>query len=327
MALHHPINEPGFFFFGIMVWSFQMIFHLLVVLRVAGPMSTNEDMDNPSDGLFGFIPSNVVNLSRVTQFMAVLAYCIFADESLQDIVTAVECWPKFSKVKKEDKVGLIMFSCILRFTQGVLATVVVLLLVVNTADAVEIVLNFTAVNFISGFDGLAFNLARGGKYGPKLEAETKRIEELHVPDCMHQKYNHVRYQLTVLPIALALIISLALIGLRQNSPEFWLTKRLRVQFKDGTSVEPYSGCYDLDPVSKNFHKRRGYKSFNSTQDGARFDYCPDSRRWFLHNKSSEFACKEGKIQQLAYSEKTSTFDISSSFESVWYSSRWVHEPV
>ena len=59
---------------------------------------------------------------------------------------------------------------------------------VSTTDVVEIVLNFTAVNFISAFDDVAFELAQWGKYGPPLEKEANRIEELPVPPCMNQKY-------------------------------------------------------------------------------------------------------------------------------------------
>ena len=103
-----------------------------MVLRVAGgrKLSENEDMDNPDNGFWAyFIPSNVSSLSRITQFMALLAYCVFADESLKDIVKAVETFPNVKKIKDGDKLKCMIFACILRFSQGVLATIVVLLLV------------------------------------------------------------------------------------------------------------------------------------------------------------------------------------------------------
>ncbi len=40
----------------------------------------------------------------------------------------------------------------LRFIQGLLATAVTLLLIITTADVVEIILNFAAVNYISALD-------------------------------------------------------------------------------------------------------------------------------------------------------------------------------
>lgn len=265
-----------------------------------------QDMDNPSEGFFSyFIPSNVSLLSRMTQFMALLSYCVFADESLKDIVRAVETFPKFSKVKEGDKFRCMVFSCVLRFTQGSLATVVVLLLVMQTQDVIDIILNFTAVNFISGFDDIAFELAQWGKYGPKLKAEADRIEELTVPDCIYRKYDHIRYRYTILPIAIVLIILAASIAIGQNSDHVWLTQRLRVQFEDGSLFEDYSGCYKLDSQSSSwFRKRENYISLEANAQNATFGYCEENRKWILYVGNESDPCE---AQQIAYSSKTYYF--------------------
>ena len=39
----------------------------------------------------------------------------------------------------------------------------------------DIILNFTSMNFISGLDEIGYELALWGKYGPKLENKAKRI--------------------------------------------------------------------------------------------------------------------------------------------------------
>jgi len=318
IATHGPLDKSGFFYVGLIVWLFQICFLALLVMSVVHP---NEDTDNPDKSLLStFIPSNVDKLTRWTQFMAMFSYCIFADESLKDIVTAVELWPQFSKVKTGDKVGLIMLSSILRFIQGMLGTSVALLLVINTADIIEIVLNFTAVNFVSGFDQNAFEWARWGKYGPRLEAEAKRIEELPVPDCIHRKNQYARYRFTVIPVGLVLITILIMVSYRQNSIDIWLTQRLRMQFKDGSDMEPYSGCYDLDRILMlDDSNRANYESFNATPSRARFGYCEAKWRWYLHNSNSTNACNVSQEHQLAISTMTYTYDISSSFGSSWQS--------
>ena len=242
--------------------------------------------------------------------MALLSYCIFADESLKDIVTAVETFPKFCKAKEGDKVRCMVFSCVLRFTQGMLATFVVLLLVITTADVIDIILNFTAVNFISGFDDVAFELAKWGKYGPCLEAEAKRIEELPAPECIYRKYQHVRYRFTILPIAAVLIILLSVVAFRQDSKDAWLTKRLRVQFEDDSNLEPYSGCYVMDEevrVNTRGDKRALYESFEDSPNRAKFAYCQDNRKWFLFTGNSTTACDIPEELKVAYSDRTYTF--------------------
>jgi len=282
-----------------------------LVLRVASKkLSRNEDTDNPDTGfLSAFVPANVDKLSRATQFMALLSYCVFADDGLKDVVTAVETFPKFSKAKEGDKIRCMVFSCVLRFTQGMLAIIVVLLLVINTADVIDIILNFTAVNFISGFDDVAFELAQWGKYGPKLEAEAKRIEKLPVPDCIYRKYQHIRYRITILPIATVLLILLSLVAYRQNSRNAWLTQRLRVQFEDDTTFESFSGCYDIDSssVSQLRSSRVLYNSFEANPSSAKIGYCGDDNKWFLFQGNSKSACDIREEEKVAYSEKTYSF--------------------
>lgn len=324
LSLHSPFESPMFFAFGLTVWLFQMSFLFLMVLRVAGgkKLSENEDMDNPDNGFFSyFIPSNVSSLSRMTQFLALLSYCVFADDSLKDIVKAVETFPNFAKAKPEDKVGWMVVSSALRFSQGALATVVVLLLVIQTQDVIDIILNFTAVNFISGFDDIAFELAQWGKYGPGFKAEADRIEDLTVPDCIYRRHSHVRYTCTILPTALVLVVLASSIAIGQDSDKVWLTQRLRVQFQDGSVFEDYSGCYELDrETSTRMRKRENYVSFGANTQAAQFGYCLDNRKWLLYEGNASSACEVEEEDKIAYSTKTYNFDISMSFEELWYSS-------
>ncbi len=282
-----------------------------MVLKVAGGkrLSENEEMDNPDNGFLSyFIPSNVSSLGRITQFLALLSYSIFADDSLKDVVTAVETFPSVSKAKEGDKVYCMLFSCLLRFSQGVLATIVVLLLVINTQDVVEIILNFTAVNFISGFDEIAFELTLWGRYGSVFKAEANRIKNLPVPDCLHRKHDHVRYQCTILPLAAVLVILLSSIAFGQDSDNIWLTQIMRVQFKDGSLFEDFSGCYQLDTNSTSrTRKRENYVSLHNNAQRATFGYCQTNRKWILHRGNSNDACDILDEERIAYSTKTNYF--------------------
>jgi len=255
--------------------------------------------------------------------MALFSYCIFADESVSDIVVAVETFPTFKKAKPDDKVNCMVCSCVLRLVQGGLASCVVLLLIITTSDVIDIILNFTAVNFISGFDDVAFELAKRGKYGPKLEAEANRIEELPAPECIVRKYPHIRYRFTIIPIALILVTLLGLVVHRQDSVDIWLTKRLRVQFKDASFFEGYSGCYKIIEHGNTFRiieKHAVYESFEKNPTSAKFGYCPRERKWYLYEGDLLSPCDIPLENQLASSAKTYSFDISTVFEETWYSS-------
>lgn len=288
-----------------------------MVLRVIHPrLSTNENDDNPDAGLLGsfwayFVPANAGNLSKATQFMALTTYCVFADESLKDICTAVETFPNFKQVRPEDKVGLIVTSCLLRLIQGVLATFCVFLLVVTTTDVIDIILNFTAVNFISAFDDVAFELAQFGKYGPALKEEADRIEELPCPPCMHRKHQHIRYTCTVVPVACALLIAMTILTANQQSSEIWLTKTLRVQFKDDPLRGVYNGCYN---ETSRVSKRVLFDSFEKNEEAAKFGYCQKDKKWYLFTGNKTDPCRITEAEKVAFSSKTYLFGASNLFK-------------
>jgi len=119
LAVHTPFDKTLYWYFGFFVWFFQMAFLILFVLRVAHPsLSTNENDDNPDKGFWAnFVPANANPLAKATQYMALLSYCIFADDSLKDMITAVETFPNFKRVQPGDKVNWLILSCVLRFSQ------------------------------------------------------------------------------------------------------------------------------------------------------------------------------------------------------------------
>eukprot|EP00531_Pseudo-nitzschia_arenysensis_P000586 CAMPEP_0116127834 /NCGR_PEP_ID=MMETSP0329-20121206/7043_1 /TAXON_ID=697910 /ORGANISM="Pseudo-nitzschia arenysensis, Strain B593" /LENGTH=1048 /DNA_ID=CAMNT_0003621943 /DNA_START=256 /DNA_END=3405 /DNA_ORIENTATION=+ len=323
MALHGPFEAPRFFFFGFLVWVFQVTFLILLVLRVAHPtLSTNENDDNPDEDDTGgfafakFVPSNNNTLSRWTQYMALLSYCFFADASVKDVVTAVETFPRFSRAKPGDKVWLIVLSCVLRLFQGLLSTIVVFLLVVNTSDVIDIILNFTAVNFVSDFDDIAFELCQWGKYGPSLKVEADRIVTLPAPACIYRKYQHVRYRWTVVPIAFVLLIGLFVISMNQSSLNDWLTVNLRIQFKDDPLRYGFNGCYRF---TERIDKRVIFESYKANKEQAKIGYCSEKRKWFLFTGDETNACNLTKEEEWAISSKTYAFDIATVFEETWYS--------
>jgi len=322
MAIHSPFKKPGFFLFGFMVFVFQMLFILYMILsKVHRNMRNDGEIDNPSDGFFAsFIPANVTTLVAATQTTAVLSYCVFADSSLKDCVLAVELFPRFDRFNKgNDRVTLMALSSVLRFSQGFLAILATLLLIVTTDDVIEIILNFAAVNFISTLDEIAFELAKWGKYGPALEMEAKRIEKRPLPFCMYRKNRHTRYMLTVVPIGLMLLCLVIAMMTGQSNNDLWVTKTLRVQFQESTGLESYSGCFEMDP-DLSFYKRKNYNSYHENPDQGTIGYCKEERKWrlFMNVDEEHNPCDVDRTNELAHSGTTDYFDISSSFDDSWY---------
>ena len=109
----------------------------------------------------------------------------------------------------------------------------------------------------------AFELARSGKYGPKLEQGAKSIENQHLPKCMSRSTKNRRFCYTIMFTLLLLLGFLFAIMYAQVSDDFWRTTTFRVEFDKRTGLEAYTGCYDLDTTQGSsglLEKKRKVKS-------------------------------------------------------------------
>jgi len=317
LSLHGLKDNPIFFCFGMLVFVIQMSFLMLMVLSVIHKKWNNNGfVDNPGTNLLAsFIAANSSPLVQATQILAIISFVLFADASFLDVATSIETFPTRSK----DATRAMVVSCVLRFLQGIMAILVTLVLIVTSESVIEIVLNFTAVNFISYLDDVAFGLALQGKYGPRIEGEAKRITTLPLPACMTRGNKHVRFQFTLVTFGLILIsIMIGIISAQTNS-NVWRTKILRVEFQD-KELKAHSGCYEMDqnPVFEaNFYKRKSYKSSEGVLKNATFGYCIDEKRWKLF-KNGTNACKADN-SEVANSAKSQSFDVSTTFDQGWFS--------
>ena len=166
-----PWKKLKFFLFGLMVFSFQVSFLVMMLLSRMRQNASDIEIDNPISHFLQFIPSNSKEVIRVSQVITLMTYTLFPDASLMDVFRTYQYWPSFSEATKDDPVYCMILSCILRGFQGYLATMAVFLVVITTPSVVDIILNFTALSFISSLDDEAFALVKSGVFGPELRKE------------------------------------------------------------------------------------------------------------------------------------------------------------
>jgi hypothetical protein len=315
LAIYSPFTHPFFFCFGLHVFIFQMVFLMFMIQS-----KYQEESDNPAAAIF---PANVSTLVRGTQILSILCYLVFADSTMTDLAKAIEYFPRFDRDKGDEKLSLVVLSCVLRFIQGLFATFVALLLILTSDDVVDIVLNFTAVNFISSLDDCAFELAKWGKWGAALKKEAQSIEQRPLPYCLYQRRVHYRYFLTLIPIGVIMMTTTGVVIYQQEFSKFWTTQILRVQFKEDTGLQLYSGCYELDP-NMNRGKWHVYNSYHENKEMATFGYCAERNFWVLYKNDADCEDHCAVVDKnsdcyLAHSLKTDKIDIYASFEDVWFS--------
>lgn len=335
IALHSPEfnwkwikKDSLFFLFGLFPFIFQMLFLGLLLFsktnELRGTIGETDNSDEENEGIMtllaSFMPANSTPLIRWTQVTSLAAFVLFPDASLQDIMRSIRLFPR-SPGRGGD-----VLSCSLRLIQGIAAMIVTVLLVFTSHTVVDIILNFTAVNFISNLDEYAFSLAKNGEFSPKYQVEAERIAKTDLPHCMTMgKESKWRYNLVVMVFfAMMLLGMMIFVYVAQDSPNHWVTGVLRVQIQD-TELNQYSGCFQIntDPDSVYF-SRRTYNSIKtgSTNSNTSFGYCRNDRRWVLFKGNSLDPCiaSNSSDTTLALSSKTDSYDISTIYDQPWVSS-------
>ena len=96
------------------------------------------------------------------------------------------------------------------------------------------------------FSDVAFELARCGKYGSKLEEGAKSVENHPLPKCMSRSTKNKRFCYTITFTLLLMLAFIFAIMYAQVSDNFWRTTTFRVEFNKRTGLDAYTGCYKLD---------------------------------------------------------------------------------
>jgi len=301
------------------------------------------------------MPTNASYLARITQFLAIIVFFVFAEKegSMTDIAGSVRSFP----LHLDQDHLCHALACILRVTQAIFACYTVFLLVISSTDVIEIILNFTAVNQISNIDEFAFDLAYQGKYGDRLSKMAKRIkdkvkDELKVElkgdvdpiridyICLGQveakndteRDVDIIWYLPTLFVVVFMVLSLSFyVTMRQTDPNHWEAKVFRVEFDKETGLSEYSGCYEALEGSKrrNRHRRAIYKSKNiAPQKSAGLQYCKNSRRWVFYeaepgDEHGDEHCNEINEtvfdSYIAQSSTTTSFSVTTAFHLNWLS--------
>lgn len=154
-----------------------MIFLVFILLNILHSPSVSQQSE---DGKHEFVPADLEEIVIYCQFVAILAFVYFADNSMNDIITALNMFPNFEKAQPEDNVlGMILASSF-RLLQGLIACVASMFLIVTAPDLKDLVLNFAALNFISGLDEVAFSSAILGDYGDSIRVEAQKVMQNRV---------------------------------------------------------------------------------------------------------------------------------------------------
>ena len=278
----------------------------------------NSGNPDAEDNFFAaLIPPNTNGYVKAAQVVSLLVYIVFPDSTVQDLLGAYRFFPRCScSNKNDDPIWMMRFACILKGSQALFGIATVWLLTLTSTSVIEIILNFTAVNFISNIDDRAYSLGKDGVFGRFLKEEvSENIGSTNLPATMQRK-NGGGYCIVLTSAGVILFGFLIAMMNAQNSPDRWLTQNPQITFSN-EGFTGLSGCYTLDKESRNFNR------YTYNGPNASLSYCGKRQKWYLlediDGRAINDPCEAWFDVGIASSSETSSFDVSGSFSEIWTS--------
>lgn len=161
------------FCFGLFVIFFQDSFLSLLII---GVRNTKDRICFPIDVTMDIWLAKALSLFY---FLAVPL------SSLQDMISGCENFPSYrsaGQTSDGSKIWYMRLASLLKILQGLTAALAVFFLVMTSMSVLDVVLNFTAINFISEMDDALFQLAESGMLGTSLNDAVGKLKEMHIPN-------------------------------------------------------------------------------------------------------------------------------------------------
>jgi hypothetical protein len=301
------LSQP--FLLGISVFVFQITIYSLLTKQLI-----NRSSENPLG-----IPENVETIVRVTQFLAIFI-AVLTQEDLRTSLEQVNEGYSTERIGKEfgeATRGKWWFATACRFLQGALGLIVTFFLIVTVDNIFELLLNFTAMEFVSNLDDVAFFSAGTGYFGSKSADKSEEIDKTTYPQAADEMKR--RKTLHVILLAAVFIGMLAAWGgiVNQQRSDKYLCNEFFVYSSQTQLVE--MGFYELVSPERN-DDRVQYIHQNGTKEpesGLRFGYCGTETAWAYYSNG------DGCTDFTARSAETTTFDIRTTLSSPWVSDNQV----
>jgi hypothetical protein len=293
------------FLIAIIVFSFQVIIFSLVSVDVI-------DLSNSRNPFH--LPTNVESTVRATQVLAIIIAIVTQDDVkkviliLRDGYTADVFQETFGPDATKFKWVL---SLVLRATEGLLGLLVTFMLIMQSKTVLELLLNFSAMEFVSLLDDGAFLMLREGYFG---------IGMMKVATLCEKKYHVSRLKTSCLAAVYFIIIFAVMFSgwiavyTNQSKGEY-LCQRMYIQLSDefAPALVGLSGIYTVN------HKEQFGGRVTSSQEKngkGKIGYCDDKNVWTL-SIQDPLVPYDPCLGWIAKSSQSFDFDVLKTTSSQW----------
>ena len=207
------------FFLAFAAFAVQLT-TLILVLIDSLPRVEAGEVATLGGNYFGF-PVDVPKTVRIAEYVAILISVFMQDDLVQGLHLINEGHDRVGKGFEHASKLKWGFHIILRLVEGSLGLVVTFILIMQQVSVLELLLNFTALEFVASFDDVAFKLFELGFFGARVQEEAKEVAETK---CLKDDGAEKRHRL-VRPILLgfvsvSFVTALGLIQNHQHSGDY-----------------------------------------------------------------------------------------------------------
>jgi len=292
------------FLIAIIVFSFQIAIFSLVSVDVIDLSNSR----NPFN-----IPTNVESTVRATQVLAIIIAIVAQDDVKKVILILRDGYDVdvFQGTFGHDATKFKwVFSLVLRAAEGLVGLFVTFMLIMQSKTVLDLLLNFSAMEFVSLLDDGAFSMLREGYFGVGMMKVATQCEK---------KYHVSRLKTSCL-LAVYFIIIFAVmfsgwIGVYESQATGeYLCQRMYVQLDDefAPALDMLSGIYTIK------HKERfGGRVTSSQETGkGKIGYCDDKNVWTLKIQDP-LVPYDPCLDWVAKSSQSFDFDVLKTTSSQW----------
>jgi hypothetical protein len=296
------------FLIAILVFSIQIAIFSFLLVNVT-------DLSN-SKNPFNF-PPNVESSVAAVELLAIIIAIIIQDDVkkviliLQDGYNADVFQETFGPNATKFKWAL---SLVLRATEGLFGLFVAFMLIMQSTTVLDLLLNFTAMEFVSLFDDVVFVMLHEGYFGIFMMKEAKRCEA---------EYNVSRISL-LKPSCLSAVYFVTIFAfmfgswfkIMENQKQGdYLCRRMYIQVDKAPTIAALSGIYTNNNTERDRFKEERVTSSQEAGKG-KIGYCANENVWTLKMQEPSQPY-DPCLDWLAKSSESFDFEVLKTSSSEW----------
>ena len=272
-------------------------------------VTDKSNRENP----FNF-PPNVEVAVRAAELLAIIIAIIVQDDVkkviliLQDGYDADMFQETFGPDATKFKWAL---SIVLRATEGLFGLFVAFMLIMQSAKVLDLLLNFTAMEFVSVLDDVVFIMLREGYFGSRMMEQAKKCEaEYNVSriSSLKPSYLSAVYFVTIFAFMFGSWFTI----MENQKQGDYLCQRMYIQVDKAPTIADLTGIYTINHTER----FKGRLTSSQEDEKGKIGYCADEKAWTLKMQEPSQPY-DPCLDWLAKSSESFDFEVLRTSSSEW----------